>query len=51
VPFGAGEVSFKVKRDKKTVLEGKGERVESDARRLAAYNFNAWTGHWSSEIS
>lgn len=47
VPFGPGEVSFKVKQDKKTVLEGKGEKIENDARQIVAYNFNAWTGHWS----
>lgn len=50
VPFGPGDVSFKVKQDKKTVLEGRGERIENDAKRISSYNFNAWTGHWSSRM-
>ena len=50
VPFGPGDVSFKVKQDRKTVLEGKGARIENDARRILSYNFNAWTGHWTSQI-
>lgn len=50
VPFAPGEVSFKIKHGSETILEGKGEKIETEATRIATYNFNAWTGHWSTTV-
>ncbi|KAJ9114317.1 hypothetical protein QFC22_005769 [Naganishia vaughanmartiniae] len=50
VPFGPGEVSFKIKEGPVTLLEGKGAEIARAGSDLEIFNFNAWSGYWNSKV-